>query len=268
MKPSLPVLAVSLLCLNACGSGMNPDSDAAPDPEQASPAPAVSFTPRELTVADMPPDILEGSWARLPTVSRDALAPDDQRRFDVVVNPDSRYATGLRGPIGMWMNSPRMAEHMFPASTYLRFGSDGQRDQRLTELAILTTASELGSQYVWTAHEPAGLRAGLEEEIIDMLRFRRPLGGAGTLPGLGEREHTIVRIARELVTAPKVSAEAFVAAQDLFGNTGIMDLAGLVGFYTTINYTVKTFDVQRTPGSMLLLPDRQSGRTRGDTPTP
>ena len=35
------------------------------------------------------------------------------------MNPDSRYATGLRGPIGMWMNSPLMAEHLFPASSYL-----------------------------------------------------------------------------------------------------------------------------------------------------
>ena len=256
MKPSLPVLALCLLSLNACGNGVTPDSEAASETEQASAVAAESFTPRELMVADMPSDIQEGSWARLPTVSRDTLSPDDQRRFDVVVNPDSRYATGLRGPIGMWMYSPRMAEHMFPASTYLRFGADGQRDQRLTELAILTTASALGSQYVWTAHEPTARTAGLEEEIIDMLRFGRPLDGVDSLPGLGESEHTIVRVARELVHAPKVSADAFVTAQRLFGETGVMDLAGLVGFYTTINYTVKTFDVQRTPGSMLLLPER------------
>ena len=73
---------------------------------------------------------------------------------------------------------------------------------------------------------------------------------------LGEIEHTIVRVARELVNAPKVSADAFVTAQRLLGDTGVMDLAGLVGYYTTINYTVKTFDVQRTPGSMLLLAPR------------
>ena len=53
-----------------------------------------------------------------------------------------------------------------------------------------------------------------------------------------------------------MSADAFVTAQRLFGDTGVMDLAGLVGFYTTINYTVKTFDVQRPAGSMLLLPPR------------
>ena len=255
MKLSLPLLAVCVFTLNGCSGGADLATETAVEPSQA-PSPAESYTPRELTLADMPPDIQEDSWARLPTVDRDTLSADDQRRFDVVVNPESRYATGLRGPIGMWMNSPRMAEHMFPASTYLRFGADGQRDQRLTELAILTTVSELGSQYVWTAHEPTARKAGLEEEIIELLRFRRPLEAIDALPGLGEIEHTIVRVARELVNAPKVSADAFVPAQRLFGDTGVMDLAGLVGFYTTINYTVKTFDVQRTPGSMLLLPPR------------
>jgi hypothetical protein len=87
VKPSIPVLALCVLCLNACGNGVNSDSEAASDTEQASAVRVESFTPRELTVADMPSDIQEGSWARLPTVSHDTLSPDDQRRFDVVVNP-------------------------------------------------------------------------------------------------------------------------------------------------------------------------------------
>ena len=256
MKPLFPMLAMCLLSLNAYSAGVSLDSEEAPAPGQAPPAPAEPFTPREVIAADIPPDVHEGSWARLPTVSRESLAADDQRVFDLIVNPDSRYATGLRGPVGMWMYSPRMAEHIFPASTYLRYGADGQRDQRLPELAILTTARELDSQYVWSAHEPSARTAGLEEEIIELLRFSRPLEGAGTVPGLGEREDTIIRVARELVNEPKVSAETFVAAQRLFTNEGVMDLAGLVGYYTFVNYTLKTFDVQRTPGSRLLLPAR------------
>jgi len=206
-----------------------------------------AFTPREVTAADIPPDIHEDSWARPPTITRESLDAEDQRAFDIIVNSDSRYATGLRGPIGMWMYSPRMAEHIFPASTYLRYGTDGARDQRLTELAILTTARELDSQYEWTAHEPLARKAGLEEELIELLRFGRPLADAGALPGLGERERTIIRVARELINEPKVSAAAFVEAQRLFGKKG-------VGYYTFVNYTLKMFDVQRTPGSTLLLP--------------
>ncbi len=244
MKLSFAILAVYVLSL-ACDTR---------EPEAVTTTPTEAFTPREVTAAEIPPDIHEDSWARLPTITRESLDAEDQRAFDIIVNPDSRYATGLRGPIGMWMYSPRMAEHIFPASTYLRYGTDGARDQRLTELAILTTARELDSQYEWTAHEPLARNAGLEEEIIELLRFGRPLADAGALPGLGEQERTIIRVARELINEPKVSAEAFVEAQTLFGNDGVMDLAGLVGYYTFVNYTLKTFDLQRTPGSLLLLP--------------
>jgi 4-carboxymuconolactone decarboxylase len=213
-----------------------------------------AFTPREVTSADIPSDIHEDSWARLPTIQREDLDAEGQRIFDIIVNPDSRYSTGLRGPIGMWMYSPPMAEHLYPASTYLRFGADGARDQRLAELAILTAARALDSQYEWSAHEGLGLQAGLEEEIIDLVRHDRPVAEGDGLPGFGEVERTIVQAARELIREPKLSRETFEAAQRLFGNQGIMDLAGLIGHYTLVNYTLKAFDVQRPPGSQLLLP--------------
>ena len=218
------------------------------------PAGQEPFTPREVTRADIPPDIHEDSWARLPTIQRETLDAEGQRVFDVIVNPDSRYSTGLRGPIGMWMYSPPMAEHLFPASTYLRFGADGVRDQRLAELAILTAARSLDSQYEWSAHEGLGLQAGLEEEIIDLVRYDRPVAEGDGLPGFGELERTIVQATREMIREPKLSRGTFEAAQRLLGNQGIMDLVGLVGHYTLVNYTLKAFDVQRPPGSQLLLP--------------
>jgi 4-carboxymuconolactone decarboxylase len=243
-----------MLSLAACDNGPVVEAPApAATPEPATPTQTEPFMPREVTAADIPPDIHEDSWARLPTITRESLDTDGQRAFDVIVNPDSRYANGLRGPIGMWMYSPGMAEHLFPASTYLRYGADGARDQRLTELAILTAARALDSQYEWSAHEGLGRNAGLEEEIIELLRFGRPVDAAA-VPGLGEKERTIIQMVRELIDEPKVSSETFETARRLFGETGLMDLAGLVGHYTIVNYTLKTFDVQRTPGSQLLLP--------------
>ena len=224
------------------------------------PAGQEPFTPREVTPADIPPDVHEDSWARLPTVERGTLDAEGRRVFDVIVNPDSRYADGLRGPIGMWMYSPPMAEHLFPASTYLRYGADGARDQRLTELAILTAARALDSQYEWSAHEGLGRTAGLEDEIIDFLRHDRPLADGAGLPGFGEVERTIVAAVREMIRAPRLGRETFEAAQRLLGNQGIVDLVGLIGHYTLVNYTLKAFDVQRPPGSRLLLPPRPDRR--------
>lgn len=253
----LRVVSALVLCstfVAACGA---PPPEAVDEPTADEPASAAApevFVPHEVTPADIPSDIHDDSWARLPTVDRETLDADDQRVFDSIVNPESRYSTGLRGPVGMWMYSPRMAEHIFPASTYLRFGSDGQRDQRLTELAILATARELNSQYEWSAHEGLARTAGLEEEIIDLVRSAGSITDATALPGLDEQERTIIRVARELVNDPKLSREAFESGQRLFGNEGLVDLAGLIGYYTFVNYTLKTFDVQRAPGTQLLLP--------------
>ena len=67
---------------------------------------------------------------------------------------------------------------------------------------------------------------------------------------MNETERTIIRVVRE----PKLSDQAFEAAQRIFGNQGLMDIAGLIGHYTLVNYTLKAFDVQRPPGSQLTLP--------------
>ena len=122
MKLKQLVLAVAVIALAACGAPGTVDTDApaAQGAEDASsmpaPAEAEPFMPHEVTAADIPPGIQEDSLARLPRITREALDADGQRAYDVIVHPDSRYAEGLRGPIGMWMYSPRMAEHLFPAA--------------------------------------------------------------------------------------------------------------------------------------------------------
>ncbi len=201
---------------------------------------------------DIPADINRDSWARLPILAREDLDEDGQRAFDTIVNPGSRYASGLRGPLAMWVYSPTMAEHVFPASSYLRF--DTEKDQRLTELAIISTAREVNSQYEWTSHEPAARRAGLQDEIIEIVKQRRSLEGLSGVPGLGDREATIIRFAREVVSREKLSSETFAKALELFGEKGVMNLAGLIGYYSFVNITLKTFDLQLAPGRERLLP--------------
>lgn len=209
--------------------------------------------PSVVTEADIPDDIDRESWERVPVPDRDTLDASGQRAYDVIVNPDSRYASGPRGPVTAWLYSPLMAEHVFPASTYLRYGTD--KDQRLTELTILTTAREVRNQYEWTAHEPLGQRAGLEQEIIDLVRSRGDLDRADGVPGLGSVERTIIRFAREAVSAEKVSSATYAQAVEHLGQKGVMDLAGLIGYYSFVNITLKAFDVQLAPGRERLLPD-------------
>lgn len=207
-----------------------------------------------LTAADIPADIHEDSKARLPRVRREDLDAVGRDAFDTYVRPGTGYETGLRGPIGMWMHSPELAEAMFDVRQRVRYGS--AKDQRLTELTIITTAREIDSQYVYTAHEPAARRNGLEQGIIDIVRFREPLDDTADVEGLGEAERSIIQFTRELINEDKVSAETFAEAIEVFGNEGVMDLTGLIAYYNFTSLTIKAFDVQRDVGSDRLLPVR------------
>lgn len=221
-------------------------------PEQ--PAPSASASPSPIvTEADIPADVHPDSWARLPLPQRDEMSEAGQRVYDMVRHPESRYADSLWGPVAMWLYSPEMVEHLFPMSTHLRYGTD--KDQRLTELTILATAREVRSQYEWTAHEPLAVQAGLEAEIIELVKQRTPLDEAGDVEGLGELERTIIQFTREAVSDEHVSAATFARAHGLLGDQGVMDLTGLIGYYNFVNITLKSFDLQLAPGRERLLPD-------------
>ena len=206
------------------------------------------------TAEKIPTDINMDSLARLPQVSRQGLDVIGRGAFDTYVSPGTGYETGLRGPIGMWMHSPVLAEAMFDVRQRVRYGTE--KDQRLTELIIISTAREINNQYEYSAHEPLAQSAGLEQGIIDIVRFRRPLENLPPTDGFGEVEHTLIQFTRELISEEKVSSQTFAKAIELFGNQGVMDITGLIGYYNFVAMTLKAFDVQRPTGSELLLPIR------------
>jgi len=152
----------------------------------------------------------------------------------------------------MWMNSPVLAEAVFDVRQRVRYGNE--KDQRLTELIIISTAREISNQYEYSAHEPLARTAGLEEEIIDIVKYRKPLEGLTGIDGFGETEATLIQFTREVVSEEKVSSETFARAMELFGAEGVMDITGLIGYYNFVAMTLKAFDVQRSVGSGLLLP--------------
>ena len=112
----------------------------------------------------------------------------------------------------------------------------------------------ISNQYEWSAHEPLAQTAGLEQEIIEVIKYRRDLNSLPPIDGFGETELTLVQFTRELVSEEKVSEETFVRAIDLFGNEGLVDIVGLIGYYNFVAMTLKAFDVQRPIDSELLLP--------------
>jgi 4-carboxymuconolactone decarboxylase len=187
----------------------------------------------------LPPDVDPESLSRLPLRRREDMDAQGQRFYDAVVGPQSRTLVGLRGPSGIWLHSPELGERMRPVNQYLRF--ETALGRRLTELAILVTARELDQQFEWTAHEPAGLAEGLSQEIIDIVKHRRPA------TGLAPAESVIVAFGREVFRDRKVSSETFARAVDLFGRQGVVNLAALMGNYAMTAVVLDAVDQQLHP---------------------
>jgi 4-carboxymuconolactone decarboxylase len=174
------------------------------------------------------PDIYPGETGnRFPAIKRDAV-------------PDSF------GPGAIRLYSPPLAEGMTGVNDYLR--RKAGLEPRLVELAILVTAREMDCEYVWTAHEPAAQKAGLQQAIIDTVKYRRPL------TTLGEKEAVIVQLGRDAISRHKVGSDTFARAVKQFGNQGVVNIVALMGDYAATTILLNAADQHVRPKDKSLLP--------------
>ena len=144
------------------------------------------------------------------------------------------------------MYSPPVAESMTGLNDYLRRKSG--LEPRLVELAILVTAREMDSEYVWTAHEPPALKAGLQQAIIDTVKYRRPV------TTLGEKDAVIVQLGRDAIGKHKVGSDTFARAVKLFGHQGVVNIVALMGDYAATTILLNVADQRVRPKDKSLLP--------------
>ena len=186
----------------------------------------------------LPKDIHPETGNRFPSVKRDALNEAGKKIFDARVD--------AFGPGSIRLYSQPVADSMTEVNDYLRRKSG--LEPRLVELAILVTAREMDCEYVWTAHEPAAQKAGLQQAIIDTVKFRRPL----TM--LGEKETVIVQLGRDSIGKHKVGSDTFARAVKLFGNQGVVNIVSLMGDYAATTMLLNVADQHVRPKDKSLLP--------------
>ena len=195
---------------------------------------------------NLPKDVYPESGYRLPLPKREDLDDAAKRIFDSHADPKGGSHAGLRGPGGIRLHSPRLAMHTSAVSHYLRH--EAGIPPRVRELSILATARELDSQFEWTAHEPVALRVGVPQEIIDIVKYRKPTDG------LSEIDAVVIEFGRELFSRRRVSSETFARALKLFGRRMLVDIVNTMGSYAGTAALLTAFDIQLHPGQEPLLP--------------
>lgn len=130
----------------------------------------------------------------------------------------------VQGPFEPMMYSPKVMSAARGMGDYLRYASGV--GNTLSEFAILITARDWGQDYEWSVHAPIAAKAGIKPEIIAAIREgRRPDGMSGD-------ETLIYEFAIELLHNHGVSDAAFAAAEKRWGKPAVVDLVGILGYYT------------------------------------
>src|SRR5215510_549132 len=108
---------------------------------------------------------------------------------------------------------------------------------RLSELAIITTAQFWRAQYEWYAHAPLAEKAGVPAAAVEAIRL-------GETPSFTQRDEALVyRVCTELFKTRRLSDGTFNDSVTTLGETGLTEVIAIIGYYTLIGNTLNAFQV-------------------------
>ena len=192
-----------------------------------------------------PADIHPESLSRLPPLTRGELDADGQRVWDYLAGVNGTMPKV--GPPPVTIYSPKAAEPIQALNQYLRRSIVGPR---FFELSALVASREFDQQYEWSGHEPAALRAGLEQSTIDVVKYNRDVAG------LPEKDATVIRLGRALFRDHKVSSELWAKTVEHFGRQGAIEVTTIMADYAMVGFLLTAVDQQLPPERTPLLPPR------------
>jgi 4-carboxymuconolactone decarboxylase len=176
------------------------------------------------------------SEERLSELRLDQLTPEQQTMATMLATPPRNNKINT-GPFNAYARSPALGVLLLHVSDFVRF--DSSLPPRLSEFAIMIAARQWTQLYEWRAHYPLAIKAGLDRQVLVDL-------GAGTRPeGMKDDETAPCDFCTEMYRDRNVSDASFKTAVDKFGERGIMDVIGIIGYYDLVSMSLF---VQKTTG--------------------
>jgi 4-carboxymuconolactone decarboxylase len=193
----------------------------------------------------LPPDIDSQSKSRLPLILKDSLDEEGRRIFEAINGKNGN--TPRLGPPASSMYSLAAAEPYDRLNQLLR--SANVIGPQFFEISTLVPAREFNQQYEWTGHELGARRAGVAQEVIDVIKNN------GSTSGLPEKEATTIEFGRALLRGNRqVPPELFAKMVSLFGERGAIEITMVMGDYAMTAMLLNAVNQQLPPDWEPLLP--------------
>jgi 4-carboxymuconolactone decarboxylase len=178
------------------------------------------------------------SEPRFPVLTPETMT-DEQRAVAEAIQSGPR-GSGLRGPFNALLRSPQLCDLVQRVGAYVRFGSS--IPAALNELGICMAGRKWGAQYEFYAHRRLGIEAGLNPAILDAIALgRRPAD-------MSTDETIVYEFVTELLSTGSVSDGRYQPVFDRFGERGVMDLVGGVGYYSIVSMVLNVAQVPLPEG--------------------
>jgi hypothetical protein len=185
----------------------------------------------------LPPDINPVTLSRLPPVTKEDLDEEGQKllaqRAEVKPGPGPAHVTSY-SPQGRSLGTPT--------------GVNSPVGPRYFQLAVLIMAREIDQQYEWSAHEPAGVRQGLEQSVIDVVKNNKDVAS------LADKDATLITFGRTLYREHKVSSALWQKMIGHFGRQHTVQLMMIMGDYFRVGFMMNAVDQHLPPERQPLLP--------------
>jgi 4-carboxymuconolactone decarboxylase len=180
---------------------------------------------------------------RLDLIPPAELAPAQRALYDAITGGPRASQAGtvpitdadgqLLGPFAIMLLSPAVGNAMQQVGATIRFGTALTGRER--ELAILTVAGALNSDFERLAHVPAARGLGLTEPQIDAALAGR------AVDGLSADEAMVGRLALAMTVDRTLSDDDYAAGVEGLGPERLAELTWLVGYYSALALSLAVF---------------------------
>ena len=174
----------------------------------------------------------KGRVPRPPLPDLQNLSAEQQSVLEAIVRgPRGR----LDDPLAVWLQSPELADLAQKLGAFCRYGTS--LEPSLSEFLILCVAEHWQAGLEWAIHAPIACEAGLKESVLASL-------AQGEEPEFADaRFATAYRFAKELLETKAVSPTAYEDAITELGTRGVVEMVGILGYYSLISMTIKAFAI-------------------------
>ncbi len=189
---------------------------------------------REMTYAILPD--------RMPPIP-EAQLTDAQRA--AVADISSGLRGEIRGPYWPILRSPGFLMSVQRVGEYTRYHCP--LDRRINEMATMMGARVWTQQYAWNAHYGKAIKAGIKPSTLDAIaEGRRPTE-------MAKDEAVLYDFITEVLANKSASDATYEKTVAQFGESGVIDILGIVGYYSMLGMIMNVARTAFTDGRPLPL---------------